>query len=128
VPIAPAQVTGSINGTVADASGAAVPGATLTLTNTQTGDIRQLVSSAQGYFYFADLTRGEYTIKVTIKGFRELVIGPVVLTVGQQMTVHPTVEVGSAAQSVEVSASPPPVTTSDSSLSELVDSKRIEQL
>jgi len=126
--VASAQVTGSINGTVVDATGAAVPGATLVLTNTQTGDIRQLASSDQGFFYFTDLPRGEYTIKINSKGFRELVIGPVVLTVGQQMTVYPKVEVGSAVESVEVSASPPPVTTSDSSLSELVDSKRIEQL
>lgn len=126
--IGSAQVTGSINGTVTDATGAIVPGAAIVLTNTQTGDIRQLTSSDQGYFYFTDLPRGEYTIKVNIRGFRELVIGPVVLTVGQQMTIHPRVEVGNAAESVEVSASPPPVTTSNSSLSELVDSKRIEQL
>src|SRR5579883_175104 len=125
---AQAQVTGSINGTVVDATQAAIPGASLVLTNTQTGGTRHGESSEQGYFNFPDLSRGEYTIKVTAQGFRELVIGPVVLTVGQQMTVHPTLEIGSVSESIEVHASPPPVTTSTSSVSQLVDSKRIEQL
>ena len=109
-------------------SRSAIAGASLTLTNTQTGETRQVVSSDQGYFNFTDLARGEYTIKITAPGFRELLIGPVLLTVAQQMTVHPALEVGSVRDSIEVSASPPPVTTSTSSVSQLVDSKRIEQL
>ena len=71
-PPASAQVTGSINGTVVDTTQAAIPGAKLVLTNTQTGDTRQLTSSEQGFFNFADLPRGEYTIKVNAQGFREL--------------------------------------------------------
>jgi hypothetical protein len=123
-----AQVAASINGAVVDTSQAAVPGVTLALTNTQTGDSRQLVSSEQGFFNFTDLPRGEYIVKLSAQGFRELIIGPVVLTVGQQMTIHPKLEVGSVSETIEVSATPPPVTTSTSSLSELVDSRRIEQL
>jgi hypothetical protein len=125
---ASAQVTGSINGTIVDRTQAAIPAATLVLTNTQTGETRQLTSSEQGYFNFTDLARGEYTVRITAQGFRELVIGPVVLTVGQQMTVHPTLEVGSVSESIEVKGTPPPVTTSTSTVSQLVDSKRIEQL
>jgi hypothetical protein len=125
---ASAQVTGSINGTVLDAADASVPAAALVLRNTETGDVRQLASSSQGFFNFTDLTRGEYTLKVTAPGFRELVIGPVLLTVGQQMTVHPRLEVGAVTESVLVQAAPPPVSTSTSSVSQLVDSKRIEQL
>jgi hypothetical protein len=123
-----AQVNGSINGTLVDATQAAVPGAQLVLKNLQTGEKRQLNASEQGFFNFADLPRGEYNVSVNVPGFRELVIGPVVLTVGQQMTVHPVLEVGRASESIDVNASPPPVTTSTSSVSQLVDSKRIEQL
>jgi len=122
------QVTGSINGAVVDATRSAIPRASLALTNTQTGETRQVLSSEQGYFNFTDLARGEYTLKVTAQGFRELVIGPMLLTVGQQMTVHPALDVGSVRDSIEVLASPPPVTTSTSSVSQLVDSRRIEQL
>src|SRR5215831_8675603 len=126
--VAQAQVNGSINGTLVDATQAAVPEAPLVLTNTQTGETRQLSTSDQGYFYFTDLPRGEYTIRVSVPGFRQLLIGPVVLTVGQQMTVHPVLEVGTASESIEVTGSAAPVTTSTSSVSQLVDSKRIEQL
>ena len=122
------QLTGTINGTVVDASQAAIPSATLVLTNTQTGETRQAVSSDQGYFNFADVARGEYAIKVTAQGFRELQIGPVTLTVGQNMTVRPKLDVGTVTETVEVQGTPPPVVTSSSSVSQLVDSKRIEQL
>src|SRR5450759_1278554 len=107
-----AQITGSINGTVVDTTQAAVPGARLVLMNTQTGDSRQLTSSEQGFFTFTDLQRGEYTIKVNAQCFRELSIGPLVLTVGQQMTVYPRLDLGTLSESVEVQGTPPPVTTS----------------
>ena len=120
-----AQVNGSINGTVTDASQAAIPGAILALKNTQTGDYRRAVSSEEGFFNFIDVPRGEYAIAVTAQGFRELQLGPLVLTVGQQMTVRPKLEIGSVSETVEVQAAPPPVVTSTSSVSQLVDSKRI---
>src|SRR5689334_10924827 len=81
-----AQVTGSINGTVVDASNAAVSGATLALTNKATGEKRQITSSADGYFNFVDLGRGEYSLTVQAPGFREVQIDPLSLTVGQALT------------------------------------------
>lgn len=121
-------ISGSINGTVVDATQSAIPGATLTLTNTQTGETRQLTSSSQGFFNFTDVSRGEYALRISAQGFRELTIGSLTLTVGQQMTVHPAMDVGSVSESIEVQGTPPPVTTSTGTVSQLVDSKRIEQL
>src|SRR5262249_28124168 len=66
--------------------------------------------------------------KGSVPGFRELLFWLLLLTVAKQMTVHPALDVGSIRDIVEVSASPPPVTTSTSCVSQLVDSKRIEQL
>lgn len=123
-----AQVNGAINGTVVDASQSAIPGVSLTLKNTETGETRHAASSEQGYFNFVDLPRGEYTIQVKSGGFRELQIGPLTLSVGQQMTVHPKLEVGAVAETIEVQGTPPPVVTSSSSVAQVVDSKRIEQL
>jgi len=123
-----AQVSGSINGVVTDATQAAVPNAALSLSNTQTGETRSAVSSVQGFFNFADVPRGEYTLKVNASGFRELQIGPFTLTVGQQLTLRPSLEVGTLTQTVEVQGTPPPVTTATSTVSQLVDTKRIEQL
>ena len=123
-----AQVKGTINGTVVDSAKAAVPGASLTLSSKETGEVRTAESSAQGYFNFIDLNRGTYRLTIKASGFRELIIDPVELTVGEQKTVHPTLEVGSVSEVVEVTSAAPPVTTSSSSVSQLVDSKRIEQL
>ena len=95
-----AQVNGTINGTVTDASQAAIPGANLVLKNTQTGETRQASSSPDGFFTFIDLTRGEYSIRVTAQGFRELQLGPLVLTVGQQMTIRPKLDIGSVTETV----------------------------
>src|SRR6187401_870498 len=122
-----AQVTGSINGTVIDSSQAAVPGATLVLSNKETGEVRQATSSEQGYFNFVDLARGNYALTIKADGFRELQMGPFELTVGEQMTVRPRLELGTLSEVVEVQSAAPPVTTSNSSVSQLVDTKRIEQ-
>jgi hypothetical protein len=97
------------------------------LVSTQTGETRQTNSSAEGYFAFVDLPRGEYTLTVTAEGFRGLRIGSLILTVGQQMTVRPKLEVGTVSETVEVHGTPS-VVTSSSSVSQLVDSMRIEQL
>src|SRR5688572_22314787 len=115
-----AQVNGTINGTVTDASQAAIPGANLILKNTQTGENRQTASSEDGFFTFIDVPRGEYSIRVTAQGFRELQLGPLVLTVGQQMTIRPKLDIGSVTETVEVQGAPPPVVTSTSSVSQLV--------
>ncbi|MBS1835264.1 MAG: carboxypeptidase regulatory-like domain-containing protein [Acidobacteria bacterium] len=123
-----AQVKGSINGTVVDSGNAAVPGAALTLTSNETGDVRTLESSPQGFFNFVDVARGSYRLTIKATGFRELLIDPVELTVGEQRTLHPTLEVGQVTEVVEVNSTAPPVITSTSSVTQLVDTKRIEQL
>jgi len=123
-----AQVKGSINGVVIDSTQSAIPGATLVLSSKDTGEVRRMTSSEQGYFNFVDLARGDYTLVVKADGFRELQMGPLELTVGEQMTVRPKLDVGTLAEVVEVQSTAPPVTTSTSSVSQLVDSKRIEQL
>lgn len=111
-----------------DPSGAAVSGAEVTLTNIQTGDVRRQPSSTEGYFTFADLPRGEYSLKVVGSGFKELVLGPLTLTVGQQLTVRPTMQLGRVQESVMVTAEAPPVTTATGTVSQLIDTKRIEEL
>ena len=123
-----AQTTGSLNGTVFDGQGAALPGAELVLTNVATGQTRQLASSSEGYFLFGDLSPAVYRLKVSATGFKELTLSSVTLNVGQQMTVRPTLEVGSISDQIEVTSTLAPVTTSSSSVAQVVDSQRIERL
>jgi len=89
-----AQQTGSINGTVVDPSGAGVPGADVVLTNDGTGATRQMLSSAQGYFNFTDLSAAHYSLQVTARGFETLKMSGLTLNVQQQMTVAPVLQLG----------------------------------
>lgn len=123
-----AQIVGSINGTVLDATGAALPEAALILTNVATAQTRQVKSSAHGYFSFTDLAAGTYRLQVTAPGFKELLLDSLTLNVGQQMTVRPILEVGSVSETISVEGTPPPVTTSSSSVSHVVDTQRIDRL
>src|SRR5579862_2274985 len=122
------QSTGSINGAVLDTSSAAIPGARLELTEIGTGLIRTAASSSQGYFTFPDLVPSFYRLRVSATGFKDFIYGSIQLTIGQQMTLQPALEVGGVSESVEVTGTPPPVTTSSSSISQLVDSQRIDRL
>ncbi len=128
IQTAVAQSTASINGTVNDGSGAAVPGAELILTNVATGQTRQAFASGEGYFNFTELGSGSYRLRISASGFKETVLDSLALTVGQQLTVRPALQIGALSETVEVQGTPPPVTTSTASVGQLVDSKRIEQL
>lgn len=123
-----AQGTVSVDGTVLDSSQAAVPLAKVTLTNVDTGQARSTTASEQGHFTFTDLTPGKYSVKISSSGFKSWEQNNVVLTVGQHATIHPILELGAVNETVQVNGAPPLVTTSDSSISTLIDAKRIEEL
>ncbi len=123
-----AQTTGSINGTVLDSSSAVIAGAALELTNLGTGERRTMNSSTEGYFNFIDLNSSRYALRISASGFKELRFDALQLTVGQNLTLRPALQVGAVSESVEVTAAPPPVTTSSSSVTQLVDSQRIDRL
>ncbi len=123
-----AQSSGAINGTVTDNSGAAIAGAQLTLTETGTNQVRQMTSSSAGFFTFSNMRPGSYSLKVTSPGFKELVLSSLLLTVGQQLTVHPGMQLGEVKQSVQVSGAAPPVNTTSAAVNHLVNSAQIQEL
>src|SRR5258705_9753378 len=89
---------GTVTGTIQDASGAVVPAAKVTLTNTQTGVAFSIPSNDAGEFTVPQLPVGLYSIKVEKEGFRPATINGLVLNASQTVRADAKLEVGSAVQ------------------------------
>ncbi len=120
--------TARITGTVTDTTGAVLPGAQVTVTNIETGVRRTVVTDDQGRFAAAQLPPGSYDTTVTVTGFETLLRQGITLTVGQDANLSLTMTVGAVTQQMTVTGEAPMVNTSSSSVSGVVDEKRIEEL
>lgn len=96
--------TGAVVGTVSDASGAAIAGVPVEITNTATGVIRTATSSVSGQYVFPDMPPGTYKMRVTHQGFRTATISDVKVEVTKTYTIEFKLEVGELSQTVEVTA------------------------
>ena len=105
VPVGAQETRGNINGTVQDASGV-VPGATVTITNIDTGQTQTLVTSGTGYFEAPLLQAGPYRVTVDMPNYKGLSQSGIVLAVGQSLTLKLTLEVGTISERVDVSGCP----------------------
>ena len=94
---------GSIVGVVKDARGAVIPGATVTLLNTDEGQSRTATSGATGDYVFQDAVAAHYTLIVEAAGFEKFEAKGIVLAVRQQLRIDAKLAVGAVQQSVEVS-------------------------
>jgi len=98
-----AQVAyGGLVGVVKDAQGGALPGATVTITETGTNLKREAVTDAQGAFNFVNVLAGQYEVRVTMQSFREMVRTGVPVTVGQISRVDVTLEIGALNETITV--------------------------
>ena len=124
-----AQVdTGSIAGTVQDSSGAAIPGATLLLTERGTGRKLTQESQADGSYSFRPVKIGSYTLAVSKPGFRTLVQTRIEVSVQGHLEINPKLEIGEVTQQVEVTSAGPILETQTSSIQQLVDQRVINDL
>jgi len=123
-----AQTT-EVNGVVADPTGAVIPNATITVTNTQTGLQRSTISDSQGHYTIPQLAPGTYRLSATAAGFSELSIQNLVLQVNQPATQNVKFEkVGSTSTTVSVEASSVQLNTVDASLGNVINSNAIVEL
>ncbi|HEV2425251.1 MAG TPA: carboxypeptidase regulatory-like domain-containing protein [Terriglobia bacterium] len=123
-----AQAVGEITGSVTDPSGAVVPGATITATNTATGVPQTTLSTSAGTYTLHRLPVGTYTVAAEAKGFRQAQATQVTLDVSQQREVNFTLAVGGVTATVEVSAAPPLIDTTNATLANVVSSEQVENL
>lgn len=128
VPLARAQQTESrIVGRILDPSGAAMPGATITITNLDTGVSRTDVSGGDGTFTVTNLGPGRYTLTAELDGFQQAT-RQVVLGVGQISTQTLSLAVAALTESVSVSAAAPVIDTSSARIGVNVSPVEVEQL
>jgi hypothetical protein len=123
-----AQGYGSIVGSITDASGAAIPTATVTVTQDSTGRVTTVQTSGQGAYVFPSLVPAEYTISVTSAGFQTSQKHGVVLQADQSLTLNVQLAVGAATTSVEVSSSAPSVDTTTGTLSQVIGQETVVDL
>src|SRR5438067_468741 len=123
-----AQITAAtISGTIKDVTGGILPGADIVAKNLETGLSRSTVSNGDGAFTLAGLPPGKYEVRVGLPGFSTSAQA-VELAVAQQAGLTVTLKVGTAQESVTVTAGAVLVDTQSSSLSALVPEKTIEEL
>jgi Carboxypeptidase regulatory-like domain/TonB dependent receptor/TonB-dependent Receptor Plug Domain len=124
-----AQVdTGSVLGTVTDSSGAAVHGATVTLTNEGTSAALSTTTGNDGTYKFTPVRIGSYKITVTLTGFETVVQTHVTVDVGQNVVADFTVKPGKVSETVEVTAAAPVLQSQDASVGQVVNSQAVNDL
>jgi hypothetical protein len=120
-----ASVTASISGTVKDTTGASIPGATVTATDTGTGISQTRTTNAQGFYSFQELPLGSYVVTVEQKGFKQYQQTNLVLDVNEARTVDATLQVGQVSEKIEVAANALHVETVSSQMGEVIEGKEM---
>src|SRR4051794_22483386 len=100
-------INGSIEGTVSDSSGAALPGVTVTITNTDTGAQRIVISGEQGTYRAPLLPLGRYDVVAELQGFKKFEQKGLSLSAGQTATINVSLSVGNVSETITVTSEAP---------------------
>jgi len=120
--------TGTVVGTIKDSTGAVVPGAKVTLTNTQTGVTNEKTSDANGSYEFFTVRPGAYVITAEKQGFSIALVDNVTVTVGARQRIDLNMAVGALTEKVEVSASAVLLQTDTSDRSQVITGEQTKAL
>jgi hypothetical protein len=118
----------TIQGTVTDATGAVVPGATITATNQENGLQRSAGSSGAGIYAMPNLPPGRYRVQVSAPGFQTSVRENIELILGQQLVLNTSLTVGEITQQVTVTEEAPLVNTTTAQVAGLVTEREVKDL
>ena len=125
----PAQVTtGTILGTVTDASGATVAKASVEVKAVATNQVRSTVTDGEGNYILTSLPVGEYELTVSAAGFRKEVQQGIVLQVQQRARLDVSLQPGSLSETISVVAAAPIVSTEDGVFGDVIDNRRVVDL
>ena len=128
MPLAFSQATSQISGTVKDATGAVVAQVKVTVTQTDTGTVREVSTDDNGFFAVTNLTTGPYRVEASKSGFQNYVQTGIELQVDSSPSIPITLGVGSVNQSVEVQANANLVDTQKLGVGTVMESQRVLEL
>ena len=120
--------TAEIGGVVTDTQGAVLPGTTITAIHAGSGVKTERVSDGEGRFFLPALPVGEYTLTVTLPGFKQFTRTGLNLQVGQKVNLPITLDVGEISETVTVNADAPLLQTADAEVSDVIDNNKVVEL
>ncbi|HSR07982.1 MAG TPA: carboxypeptidase-like regulatory domain-containing protein, partial [Bryobacteraceae bacterium] len=120
--------TGALTGTISDPSGAVVPNVTVTLTSTDTNQVRTVTTGADGGYKFALLPPGTYRIRFSAAGFKTAEVSAVTVNVTETPVLDRALEVGAQSEQVTVEAQTEALQTATSTLGNTVGSRTVTAL
>ncbi|MBI4904585.1 MAG: TonB-dependent receptor [Acidobacteria bacterium] len=128
LPMHAQQGRGSIAGTVTDATGAAVPGTTVQIINTETNATFNTATNQEGYFSAPSLAVGMYTITAEKQGFKKVNRTGITLQVDQRVALSLRLEIGATAESIEVTGEAALVDTGSATVGKVIENRRVAEL
>ena len=121
--------SGSISGTITDSSGAAIKGATVTVTNTDRNHVeRTVVTNGAGFYTATALPLGHYSVQITDQGFKASSVTGLELHVNDAITVNRSLPAGSTSETVTVTAETLGINLQDATSSGLINSEQINEM
>ena len=120
-------IFGSVNGVVTDSSGAAVPGASITMTDTDKGTTRVVVSTSSGEYLVHDLIPDHYKVKIEAPGFSTVESDVITVSADSSAQVNFQLKPGAASQTVEVTAEAPQLKTDRADVSTTLNTLTLEE-
>lgn len=122
------SINGTIRGQVTDASGAAIPGATVSIANPDVGYSNKIVSGPDGYFVQPNLPLGNYKVTVSKDGFSSLSYNQIVLNAGKEVVLDAKLAIGGTTTSVEVIAEASLIDPATLNLQRTLDTREVQNL
>ncbi|MBM3736299.1 MAG: TonB-dependent receptor [Acidobacteria bacterium] len=123
-----AQTAAELGGTVRDATGALIPGVTVTITRTDTSTVRTAATNEAGFFVAPLLPPGSYQIRLSKDGFKPVTQTGITLQVGQQARLEITLEVGAVVEEVTITGRAPLLETASAARGQVIDNQKIVEL
>ena len=127
-PAAAQERFGGVTGVVSDASGAVLPGATVTITSKTTGAAKSVVSGDNGAFMLPDLEPGRYALTVELQGFSRVEVDDLNVLLGKTIRVDTELKVGSVSELVQVTAEKPSIDLRSTVVAHNVTAEEIDRL